>query len=77
LAAVTFRGHLGFTIALSNFVTDRVKSQRKGKYMTKKLYRVMLFVGTSMIHHSAAGVFILCNIWYLLIYSSESNRNSK
>ena len=29
----------------------------------------MLFVGTSMIHHSAAGVFILCNIWYLLIYS--------
>lgn len=22
-----------------------------------------------MIHHSAAGVFILCNIWYLLIYS--------
>ncbi|MEY8574693.1 hypothetical protein AALD01_09810, partial [Oscillospiraceae bacterium 21-37] len=27
--------------------------------------------GTSMIHHSAAGVFILCNIWYLLIYSIQ------
>ena len=29
----------------------------------------MLFVDTSIIHHSAAGVFILCKIWYLLIYS--------
>ena len=31
----------------------------------------MLFVGTSIIHHSAVGVFSLCNIWYLLIYSLQ------
>lgn len=31
----------------------------------------MLFVGTSIIHHSTEGIFILCNIWDLLIYSSE------
>lgn len=30
----------------------------------------MLFVGTSIIHHSTEGIFILCNIWDLLIYSS-------
>ena len=29
----------------------------------------MLFVGTSIIHHSTEGIFILCNIWDLLIYS--------
>lgn len=28
----------------------------------------MLFVGTSIIHHSTEGIFILCNIWDLLIY---------
>lgn len=30
----------------------------------------MLFVGTSIIHHSTEGIFILCNIWDLLIYST-------
>lgn len=30
----------------------------------------MLFVGTSIIHHSTEGIFILCNIWDLLIYSN-------
>lgn len=29
----------------------------------------MLFVGTSIIHHSTEGVFLLCNILDLLIYS--------
>ena len=29
----------------------------------------MLFIGTSIIHHSSEGVFILCNILDLLIYS--------
>lgn len=31
----------------------------------------MLFVGTSIIHPSTEGVFLLCNILDLLIYSSE------
>ncbi len=31
----------------------------------------MLFVGTSIIHHSTEGVFLLCNILDLLIYSIE------
>ena len=31
----------------------------------------MLFVGTSIIHHSTEGIFILCNIWDLLIYRSK------
>ena len=30
----------------------------------------MLFVGTSIIHPSTEGVFLLCNILDLLIYSS-------
>lgn len=33
----------------------------------------MLFVGTSIIHHSTEGIFILCNIWDLLIYSTKVN----
>ncbi len=32
----------------------------------------MLFVGTSIIHHSTEGIFILCNIWDLLIYSLKN-----
>ena len=32
----------------------------------------MLFVGTSIIHPSTEGVFLLCNILDLLIYSYES-----
>ena len=31
----------------------------------------MLFVGTSIIHPSTEGVFLLCNILDLLIYSKE------
>ena len=31
----------------------------------------MLFVGTSIIHPSTEGVFLLCNILDLLIYSYE------
>ena len=31
----------------------------------------MLFVGTSIIHPSTEGVFLLCNILDLLIYSSD------
>ena len=31
----------------------------------------MLFVGTSIIHPSTEGVFLLCNILDLLIYSSK------
>lgn len=31
----------------------------------------MLFVGTSIIHPSTEGVFLLCNILDLLIYSRE------
>ena len=31
----------------------------------------MLFVGTSIIHPSTEGVFLLCNILDLLIYSME------
>ena len=31
----------------------------------------MLFVGTSIIHPSTEGVFLLCNILDLLIYSTE------
>ena len=31
----------------------------------------MLFVGTSIIHHSTEGVFLLCNILDLLIYRNE------
>ena len=31
----------------------------------------MLFVGTSIIHPSTEGVFLLCNILDLLIYSSQ------
>ena len=33
----------------------------------------MLFVGTSIIHPSTEGVFLLCNILDLLIYSKEKN----
>ena len=33
----------------------------------------MLFVGTSIIHPSTEGVFLLCNILDLLIYSIEMN----
>ena len=32
----------------------------------------MLFVGTSIIHPSTEGVFLLCNILDLLIYSTEN-----
>ena len=32
----------------------------------------MLFVGTSIIHPSTEGVFLLCNILDLLIYSYEN-----
>ena len=32
----------------------------------------MLFVGTSIIHPSTEGVFLLCNILDLLIYSNNS-----
>ena len=35
----------------------------------------MLFVGTSIIHHSTEGVFLLCNILDLLIYSLEERLN--
>ncbi len=34
----------------------------------------MLFVGTSIIHPSTEGVFLLCNILDLLIYSSKIKR---
>ena len=34
----------------------------------------MLFVGTSIIHHSTEGIFILCNIWDLLIYSYNGKK---
>ena len=34
----------------------------------------MLFVGTSIIHPSTEGVFLLCNILDLLIYSLETNK---
>lgn len=33
----------------------------------------MLFVGTSIIHPSTEGVFLLCNILDLLIYSCKVN----
>ena len=33
----------------------------------------MLFVDTSIIHHSSEGVLILCNILDLLIYSTQVN----
>ena len=33
----------------------------------------MLFVGTSIIHPSTEGVFLLCNILDLLIYSLKDN----
>ena len=33
----------------------------------------MLFVGTSIIHPSTEGVFLLCNILDLLIYSYNQN----
>ena len=33
----------------------------------------MLFVGTSIIHPSTEGVFLLCNILDLLIYSFQNN----
>ena len=35
----------------------------------------MLFVGTSIIHPSTEGVFLLCNILDLLIYSYSNKRN--
>ena len=34
----------------------------------------MLFVGTSIIHPSTEGVFLLCNILDLLIYSIKEKR---
>ena len=34
----------------------------------------MLFVGTSIIHPSTEGVFLLCNILDLLIYSKEKEK---
>ena len=34
----------------------------------------MLFVGTSIIHPSTEGVFLLCNILDLLIYSSKEEQ---
>ena len=34
----------------------------------------MLFVGTSIIHPSTEGVFLLCNILDLLIYSFEQKK---
>ena len=37
----------------------------------------MLFVGTSIIHPSTEGVFLLCNILDLLIYSYKVNFNKK
>ena len=37
----------------------------------------MLFVGTSIIHPSTEGVFLLCNILDLLIYSSKINETKK
>ena len=37
----------------------------------------MLFVGTSIIHPSTEGVFLLCNILDLLIYSRKIKRKSK
>ena len=36
----------------------------------------MLFVGTSIIHPSTEGVFLLCNILDLLIYSNNVERNA-
>ena len=36
----------------------------------------MLFVGTSIIHPSTEGVFLLCNILDLLIYSSQYKKIS-
>ena len=35
----------------------------------------MLFVGTSIIHHSTEGVFLLCNILDLLIHSSKLKKS--
>ena len=35
----------------------------------------MLFVGTSIIHPSTEGVFLLCNILDLLIYSKEIEKH--
>ena len=35
----------------------------------------MLFVGTSIIHPSTEGVFLLCNILDLLIYSTYFNES--
>ena len=32
---------------------------------------VNCFVVITIIHHSTEGVFILCNIWYLLIHSYQ------
>ena len=37
----------------------------------------MLFVGTSIIHPSTEGVFLLCNILDLLIYSQILHLNLK
>ena len=37
----------------------------------------MLFVGTSIIHPSTEGVFLLCNILDLLIYSLEQKKDWK
>ena len=36
----------------------------------------MLFVGTSIIHPSTEGVFLLCNILDLLIYSCKISANA-
>ena len=36
----------------------------------------MLFVGTSIIHPSTEGVFLLCNILDLLIYSMENKEKA-
>lgn len=37
----------------------------------------MLFVGTSIIHPSTEGVFLLCNILDLLIYSLKEKYENK
>ena len=37
----------------------------------------MLFVGTSIIHPSTEGVFLLCNILDLLIYSYNATMKGK
>ena len=37
----------------------------------------MLFVGTSIIHPSTEGVFLLCNILDLLIYRLDSKESIK